>query len=141
MRVGAGIGLGDRERDLRRARGDGGEPLVALRLGAVAGDDRADDRGGDHDQEQRASGGRDLLADGLEGVHAEPASAVALGQVDAEVALLGERVPELGGRLVGLDDPPVVVRPAERLADAANGVADRDLLVGRDDGERDRFRW
>ena len=101
VRVGAGVGLGDRERDLGRARRDAAQPMVLLVVGAVAGQDRADDRRRDDDQEQRLAGRRDLLADRGEPGHAEPAAAPLLGEVDAQVALLGERVPELGGRLAG----------------------------------------
>ena len=75
--------------------GDPGSQSLALLLGAVPDEDRADDRRRDDDQQQRAAGGRDLLADRRQRAHPEPAAAVLLGQVDAEVALLGERVPQL----------------------------------------------
>ena len=63
--------------------------------------------------------------------HAEPAAAPLLGQVHAEVALLGERVPQLGGRLAGRVLLARVVL-GEAVADAAHGCADLALLVGRD---------
>jgi hypothetical protein len=105
----------------------------------MAGDDGADDGGGDDDQKQRAPRGGDLLADGLERVHAQPPAAVALGEVDAQVALLGQLVPELARRLVRLDDPPRVCLAANRSADSANGRADLALLIRLDEGQRDHL--
>ena len=129
VRVGARVGLGDREGHLRRAGRDPAQPDVLLLLAAVPGQDRAHDRGRDHDQQQRLAGRRDLLAHRGQAGHAEPAAAPLLGQVDAQVALGGQRVPELGGRLSRLVLAARVVG-WERVADAADGGADLPLLVG-----------
>ena len=93
VRVRAGVGLGDRERDLRRARRDAAQPAVLLLLGAVAREDRARDRRRDDEQQQRAARGRELLADRGQLGHPAPAAAVLLGDVHAEVALLARARP------------------------------------------------
>ena len=78
---------------------------------------------------------RDLLADDRQRPQPEPAAAVLLGQVHAQVAALGERVPQLERRLAGLDLGPHVLA-AELAADAADRLPHQHLLVGREQVER-----
>jgi hypothetical protein len=130
VRVRARVGLGDREGDLCGARRDAAEPALLLLVRPVPSEDVSDDRRRDHDQEQRLAGCGDLLAHGGEPAHAEPAPAPLLGQVHAEVALFGERVPELGRWLVRLVLLARVVL-GEAVADAAHRLADLALLVRR----------
>ncbi len=135
MRVGAGVGLGDGERDFGGAGSDARQPALPLLLGAVPGDDAAHDRRRHHDQEQRASRRRDLLPDRGQGPHAEPAAAVLLRKVDAQVAAAGERIPELRGRLA-FGRLAARVLPAVVAADRAHGFPQELLLLGGHERQR-----
>ena len=99
--VGAGVGLGDREGHRAGAVAQAGQPLLLLRLGAVAGDDRAADRRADDHQQQRAALRGELLADRGDVADAAAPAAVLLGDVDAEVAVLADLEPEVGGLAAG----------------------------------------
>jgi hypothetical protein len=94
----------------------------------VAREDVPDDRRRDDDQEQRPPRRGDLLADRGEPGHAESAPTPLLGQIHSEIALRGERVPELGGRLAGRVLPARVVL-GEAVTDAAHGLAYLALLL------------
>ena len=110
--VGAGVGLGDREGHRGGAVADAGEPPLLLLLGAVARDDRAADRRADDHHQQRAALRGELLADRGDVADAAATAAVLLGEVDAEVAGLGDLQPQLGGLLAGagaLDEPVAAV--------------------------------
>ena len=100
--VGTGVGLGDREGHGLRAGGEPRQPLLLELVRPVLGDDRAADRRGDDQHQQRAATCGDLL----EGDHglgqARAAAAVLLGQVHAEEARCAEFLVELGGLLVCL---------------------------------------
>jgi len=78
----------------------------------------------------------DLLADPGERAHPEAAAAVLLGDVDPEVAAAREGVPELAGGLPLLGFPLRVLGPEPR-ADPGDGLPQQDLLLARDDVERD----
>ena len=120
--VGAGVGLGDRERHRAGAVADAGQPALLLLLGPVAADDRAADRRADDHQQQRAALGGELLAHRRDVADAAAPAAVLLGDVDAEVAVLADLQPQLGGLLAGarlLGEPLAAVlrgQPRHRLA-------------------------
>ena len=95
--VGAGVGLGDRERHRAGAVADAGQPALLLLLGAVAADDGAADRRADDHQQQRAALRGELLADRGDVADAAATAAVLLGDVDAEVAVLADLQPQVGG--------------------------------------------
>ena len=126
MAVGAGVGLGDRERHLLAAD-DRRQELGALRVGAEPADHLGADRGGHEDQEQRASLRRDLLAHDRELGHAAAATAVGLGEVHREEALVGERLPQLVGLRAGAVALGEVL-VAELPGDVGDGLAQHDVL-------------
>ncbi len=95
--VGAGVGLGDRERHRRGAVADARQPALLLLLGAVAADHGAADRRADDHHQQRAALGGQLLADRRDVTDAATTPAVLLGDVDAEVAVLADLQPQVGG--------------------------------------------
>ena len=133
VRVRARLGLGDGERDPKVPRCDASQPRFLLLGAAVVGDPVADDRGRDDEQQQRASGGGDLLCHGREAAHTHSPAAPALGQVDPQVAALGERVPEFAWRFPRLGLPGVARRP-EVGANRRHGLTQQALLVGGTSG-------
>ena len=128
VRVGPGVGLGDREDHLAAAVGQAGEPLLLLLGRAELRDHLAGDRAGDQQQEQRGAVGGRLLDDDGQLLEAGTAAAVLLGQVDADEAGASERLPDLVGGLPGLRLGGVVGR-AEVVADVTDRLAQR-LVVG-----------
>jgi hypothetical protein len=134
VRVRAGVGLGDRERDLGGARTDAAQPAVLLLGRTVLGEDAADDRRRHDDQQQRGARGRDLLADLRQRFHPEAPSAVLLRDVHPQVAAARQRVPELRRGLIGRDLLVHVLLP-EVGADAGHGFAEEYFLLVRDEIE------
>ena len=134
MRVGAGVRLGHGERDAGGAAGDARQPFLLLLATAAGDEDRAGDGRGDDEQELRAALERELLLDGGEAGHAEAAAAELLRQVDAAVALLRKRVPELGRRLARIGAAQHVGGSVAG-GDAGHRLPQHPFLVARD--ERD----
>jgi hypothetical protein len=124
-----GVGFGDAEGHRDRAVGDAGQPALLLLVRAVTGDDRAVDGGGDDHHQQTAAGRVELLADERELVHAGTATAVLLGEVEAEESGLARLVPQLGERFaVAGAGRGVLVAVA--LAEFGDSLAQRLLLLG-----------
>ena len=86
---------------VRRAVADAGQPALLLLLGAVAADDRAADRRAHDHEQQRAALRGELLADRGDVADAAAPAAVLLGDVDAEVAVLADLQPQVGGLAAG----------------------------------------
>ena len=134
VRVRARVGLGDGEGDLEVASADATQPAVLLLGIAVTREHAPGDGGRDHDEQERGSRARDLLPHGGQLGHSAPAAVVLLGDVHAEVALVGEGRPQLGRRLAALDLLPDV-GGAEVRADPEHRLAQQRLLLGGDEGE------
>ena len=131
MRVGAGIGLGDRERHLL-ARDHPGEPRLALLVGAEPRDQLGADRGRHQDEQQRAPLRSKLLADDRELGDPPTTPAVLFGQVHTQEPVVRHRLPELGGVGAVADGGGVVVVPEARR-EVAHGRAQQLVLGGLDE--------
>jgi len=103
--------------------------VLLLRIGSEARDHRRANGRGYEQQEKWTSGGGELLADDGELVDPQAATAVLLGRVDADEALLRDLLPELVGRkpfscLLGVVLAPVLP------PDLANLLSKHLLLFG-----------
>ena len=136
--VRASVRLGDREGHLL-AGGEARQPARALRLGPVAGDDLAADRGGDEHGQQRTARRRGLLAHDGELGDPRAAAAEALGEVDGEEAVLGERVPQLVDLLAGAHLRGEVLVP-EVAGDVGDRAAQQRVLVALREVHADLLR-
>jgi hypothetical protein len=132
MRVRAGVGLGDRERVVRRAGAQAAQPAILLLVARVPREDRAGDAGGDEQRQQRTARRADLLLDHRELEQAQPAAVVLRGDIDADEAVRGQRLPELGRRLTRLAHAREV-RTAEAGGDVVHGAAQHDVLFALDE--------
>ena len=127
MGVGAGVRFRDGEDDLALAAGQPGQPFGLLLGAAVGRDHLAADGAGDQQQQQGAALRRGLLADDREFHQAGPAAAVGLRHVQAEVAVLAERLPQLAGELPRLGFAGVVV-VAEIGGDRGDRLPQREVF-------------
>ena len=116
-RVAAGLRAGEREaRDLLAAR-ETRQVVVALRVGAVVEQQlRRAERVRNHHRHRRGeAAARELLEHRRMRLRREAASAVALGDDQAEEALAAQELPDLLRQIARLYDQPVVEPRAEIL--------------------------
>ncbi len=137
VRVRAGVGLGDRKSDPRRAGRDPAQPALLLLVGAVAREDGAGDPRGDDEHQERGARPRGLLDDYREPLHPHATTAPFAGDVDPREPGRRDRVPSRRRRLLALPAVARVVR-AERLEQLPDRAADLLLLVARDEADRRR---
>jgi hypothetical protein len=146
VRVGARIGLGDREGDLRRSPADAPQPSLLLSNGPVSRQDAPHDGRGDHDQQRCAASRGDLLAHPRQRRHPQAAPVVLLGNVDPQISARGQGFPKLA-RWFASVALALHVLAAEAVADARHGFSQHGLLLrghkrqgGRGSGGRHGFR-
>lgn len=132
--VGAGVGLGHRQREALGPRRHPRQPAHLLLLRAVPFDDRPGDGGGDQELQERHPGGAHLFLDDRQLAQPGPAAAVALGDRGAHEAVLAERRPERRGRFVLRHDLGEVA-VAEALGEVADRLAQQSPLVGIGQGQ------
>ena len=138
MRVGPRVGFGDGECHGDRAVGEAGDPAPLLLVGAELADDGAIDGGGDDHQQQGAARRGHLLHDHRQLVHACPAAAVLLGQVDPDEAEFARLAPQFGRVLAGARLLQVVLRSVAGRH-GRHGLAQLLLFVGL--GEAHHSPW
>ena len=128
-RVGAGVGLGERERDQPLARGEAREPA---RLLVLAAGDLDRDRAQGLDREHQAGRGAraaELLDRQAQRQQVRAQAAVRLGERDAEDVVLGEQAAHVVGPLAGAVD--LGCSGGDTLVgEVADRVAEEHLLLG-----------